>query len=292
MATTEAPFRPLFSQRTLIALGSVWAALMAVSAIVDLPLSRAVADPAAPFGVFVANVGELPGALVAFLAVAVAGAARDRHAGGSRDLAAVAAFVFLGALPLGYFIAAPLTRLQGFGPVWVKAHASWLGALALGLSLAFQLAFERFRPPVAPAARRWAWLTIWLGVTSLVVVSVGLKVLWGRTRFYELDPTGAAFTPWFLPQGPTGHASFPSGHTAWGWMLLPLVALVVAASRRTRAWVAAVVVAWGLAVAAGRVWHGAHFASDVIFPSGAAVFLLAWGDRMLRRSKPPRGAVP
>lgn len=279
------PLRPLLSRRALLALGIAWAALMGAWAALDLPLSRAIADHGSRFGAFVADVGELPGALLAFLAVAVAGAARSRGGTPQRERAAFLAFVLLGALPLAYFIGAPLTRLQGFGRPWVEAHATWLATLSVGLSLAFQLAFEHFRPPVSPAARRWAWLTIGLGVLLLVVVATGLKLVWGRFRLYELDPTGAAFTPWYLPQGFTGHHSFPSGHTAWAWMGLPLLALVADASRRTRAWVTGAVVAWGIAVAVGRVRYGAHFASDVTFSSGAAVFLMAWIDLMLRRSK-------
>ena len=49
-------------------------------------------------------------------------------------------------------------------------------------------------------------------VTAAVVIL--LKNLWGRARYTELSDHGAGFTPWYLPQGLTGHDSFPSGHAA------------------------------------------------------------------------------
>lgn len=55
-------------------------------------------------------------------------------------------------------------------------------------------------------------------------------------------------------------------------MLLPLVLAAVErrASRRVTAAVALVAVASGVTVATGRVVAGAHYASDVLFPSGVA----------------------
>ena len=71
---------------------------------------------------------------------------------------------------------------------------------------------------------------------SNVVVAVALfgyviciqvvKYFWGRVRFRELDAAFLQFTPWYLPQGITGSDSFPSGHAAMGWMLLPLLILL------------------------------------------------------------------
>ncbi|TNF34640.1 MAG: phosphatase PAP2 family protein, partial [Deltaproteobacteria bacterium] len=231
-------------------------------------------------------------ALLVALAVAVAGADRRRDLTPRWDRAAFLGFVLLGALPVAYVIATPLARLDRFGVGWLEAHVNWVAALSIGVSLAFQLAFERARPTVPAPARRWAWLTIWLALVVVVVVTGVLKVTWGRVRFSELDAAATAFTPWFMPQGATGHVSFPSGHTAWAWMALPLLALVADRARRTRAWVAAAVVAYGLAVAVGRVRYGAHYASDVTFSTGVAVFALAVIDRSLRRRAQSPRAKP
>lgn|GEM_PF-810933 len=284
--------RPLLGARTLLLLGVTWAGLMVAWATSDLVLSQAVVARDSTLGAIVRLVGDLPGAMLTALAVVVAGAGRRRDLPPRRDRAAFLGFVILGALPIAYALAAPLARLDAFGSDWLRTHASWVASLSIGISLAFQLAVERARPAVPAAARRWAWLTIALNVLLVVVVVGVLKILWGRARFYELDAVGVDFTPWFLPQGPNGHVSFPSGHTAWAWLGLPLLALVADASARTRAWVIAGIVALGLVVAIGRVRLGAHYASDVTFSTGAAVFLLALADRWLRRRDQSPRAKP
>ncbi|MHA2294209.1 MAG: phosphatase PAP2 family protein, partial [Candidatus Hodarchaeales archaeon] len=83
-------------------------------------------------------------------------------------------------------------------------------------------------------------------------------------------------TPWFSPQGITGDFSFPSGHTAMGWMLLPLVLLTREKSRKSKILALTVIIAWGLIVALGRIVIGAHYVSDVLFSSCVAfiTFLL------------------
>ena len=104
----------------------------------------------------------------------------------------------------------------------------------------------------------------------------------GRVRFRDLTPPDyLEYTPWFICNGITGNRSFPSGHTASGWMLLPLLILV-----KDREWKDPIklatwigVIGWGILVGLSRIFIGAHYASDVLFSTGVAfttTILLYW----------------
>jgi membrane-associated phospholipid phosphatase len=102
-----------------------------------------------------------------------------------------------------------------------------------------------------------------VGVSSWIVV-YALKLVWGRVRFRDLQTAGADFSAWYLPQGLTGHLSFPSGHAAMSWVLLPC--LLLWRPRSLAFWLAAaLLVGWALFVAASRVVIGAHYFTDVLF---------------------------
>lgn len=97
----------------------------------------------------------------------------------------------------------------------------------------------------------------------------------------DLDPDMTLFSLWFIPQGVTGHVSFPSGHTVLGWMVLPVV-LLFESRPRIRKWVAVGAIVWAFCVAIGRVRAGAHYASDVTFSSGVTIMFFACAERLYR----------
>lgn len=99
---------------------------------------------------------------------------------------------------------------------------------------------------------------------NLFFVSL-LKIFWGRIRFRDLSGYYSDFTPWYFPQGVTGHQSFPSGHAAMGFMMIALFVFVSDKSLYKRLIFKAVIISWALAVCASRVVIGAHFTSDVLF---------------------------
>ncbi len=114
-------------------------------------------------------------------------------------------------------------------------------------------------------------------LATILIFSVDItKYLCGRVRFGDLNSNFSNYTPWYLPPGPDlNNHSFPSGHAARGWMLLPLLILVKDKEWKdpTRITTTALVIGWGLFVAISRVIIGAHYASDVLFSTGAAAVI-------------------
>ena len=101
-----------------------------------------------------------------------------------------------------------------------------------------------------------------------------LKLTFGRLRFHQLNPGYSRYTPFYLPRPGLGGRSFPSGHTATSVVLFP-AALVLwrAKERRPALRLLVITLLWGLAVAWGRILHGAHYLTDVIFSLGASPLL-------------------
>jgi membrane-associated phospholipid phosphatase len=119
-----------------------------------------------------------------------------------------------------------------------------------------------------------AIITILAILNPLLFVQI-TKLFFGRVRFRDLALDYSNFSPWYIPQGVTGNYSFPSGHAAMGWMFLPLLILV-----RELQWkdirkiiVILLVIGWGLFVVLSRIVVGAHYASDVLFPTEFAAII-------------------
>lgn len=271
-----------------------WAALAVACTGYDLAISRAVVQPGCAWAAFGQRFGELPGVIAFALAMlalyAEPAPARPRL---TRELpwllcsVAVAVAVALGAY-----------RLLGgrLGPL------AWLCTLA-GSALTIRVSRRWWAGgrPLSPRVRRACAWTVRLTISSWLVVTL-LKLAWGRVRFRDLSPLATEFTPWYSPQGWTGHASFPSGHAAVGWFLLPVLLLWPPGSYG-HGWAFAASFAWGAFVAASRVVIGAHYASDVLFSSALAFALMAmapWEEASLsgarelahEASAAQRAAVP
>lgn len=116
-------------------------------------------------------------------------------------------------------------------------------------------------------AIRFAKVVVTVALFGYVICIQIVKYLWGRVRFRELDASFSQFTPWYLPQGVTGHDSFPSGHAAMGWILLPLLILLVNKKPWIKYSVLILILIWAVVLVSSRVVIGAHYPSDVLFGS-------------------------
>jgi membrane-associated phospholipid phosphatase len=242
---------------------AIWASVAVLCARYDLAISRHLVDSGASWAIFGERYGSLPGvyALALSSSLLYCHSRPDNRRSRRADAAlwalcsvCVAMSIAVSAYRLaGYRFSA----LEGLACCCTVAALSWLWRASASRGSGLPLRTER--------ACRW---TVWLGSSSWLLV-YALKTIWGRVRYRDLDALHAAFTPWYLPQGHTGHASFPSGHAAMGWLLLPCLLLWPA---RSRAWrVGAVLsIGWGCFVGASRLVIGAHYASDVLFSTAFA----------------------
>jgi membrane-associated phospholipid phosphatase len=257
------------------------AALATGCAVYDLDISRALADPTATW----ARLGERYGTLPGVYAMAASAWALNFGSSRARERTRVRQWLWqaLAGLTLAVAGGVTLYRLADWRP---GAGATVAAGLALSVALGWLgKRAPRFELRERAEAACRAVLTV--GLTCWVVVN-GLKATWGRVRFRDLDALANDFTPWYLPQGFTGHLSFPSGHAAMGWVLLPLLALFRPGSPGfVRA--AVLLGGWGLFVAASRVVVGAHYASDVLFSTSLAI---AVGVYLLRRQGAARPEAP
>ena len=110
-------------------------------------------------------------------------------------------------------------------------------------------------------------VSVMLGLFGYLFLVKPIKHLWGRVRFRDLDVLYSTFTEWFIPNGINGNQSFPSGHAAMAWMILPLLLLLVNKNKSIKISLLVLIISWGLAVSLSRVVIGAHYASDVLFGS-------------------------
>ena len=234
----------------------IWVILGIILGLYDLAISIAVVDETSIWGNFGADYGETPG--YALIAIALA--------------------TLLGSL----FTNLKLQKI----PAYVGVVVGVLFVLLINdekyVNVGWSLIISLLLYVIITWNKDWKHYRNISGVVALLAVINPLlfiqitKILCGRVRFRDLDPGYTNFTYWFLPPGISGDgSSFPSGHTAMGWMFLPL--LIVVKDRKIkdplRIIVSILVIGWGLFVGLSRIAVGAHYASDVLFSTGAATIV-------------------
>ncbi len=240
---------------TLITL-STWAILAIIFGFYDLAISITVVDKTSIWGIFGADHGEIPGYV----------------------LIAIALATLLGSL----FTNLKLQKIPAYVGMFVGALFILLVDDEDYFNIGWSLIFSLLIYTIVTWNKDWKQYRNISSVIALLAVINPLlfvqitKILCGRVRFRVLAPPYASFTPWFLPPGiGVVNSSFPSGHTAMGWMFLPL--LITVKDRKIkdplRIIITVLVIGWGLFVGLSRIAVGAHYASDVLFSTGAATIV-------------------
>ena len=256
-----------------------WAGLALVCARYDLAVSRALVDATKGWARFGERFGELPGVYAFALAGALCYARPQRAEARSLLGAELPWLICCGGVAT--MIALSAYRLFDY------RFGAAAGTVCLLLVVTFtRLARRRLGAGIVlpPRVDRTCTWTVRLTVYSWLLVST-LKLGWGRIRYRDLAPLGQDFTPWYAPQGWTGHESFPSGHAASSWLLLPCLLLWPRGSARFRL-AFALSFAWGAFVCASRVVIGAHYLSDVLFSTAFAFGVMAYAFALEK----PQGA--
>jgi len=235
-----------------IAIGFVL--MMIIALFEDLRLSNQVYNPNSLLGQFTASYGEVPGYLVMSVAFMIYVLSRPLKA--TPSILSIIGIGVVNTLAVSRFTNNLLLRIIGT-------------ILLIGLTAVIVYYFipinEEF---VLEAATR----TVKISIIVPTAIVLTIKSIWGRVRFRDLSSSQNEFTPWYLPRGFNGNHSFPSGHTAMGWMVLCSILFI---KDKTTRWIIGIIsIIWGITVATGRVIIGAHYLSDVVFSTGIGLLVI------------------
>ncbi len=235
-------------------------------AITDLQISILVVNESSGWAIFLEKFGEIPGLLVLLSALYICQASINLLSN-KKNIIVLIVFFLAALFIVIYLIIVVYRGLVGNYDLLEKNIISFLTvALAANLIIIFGIKHIKLGERVITFAK----LTTLLGLYGYLLLVQPFKIFWGRIRFRDLDPLYESFTGWFIPNGITGNESFPSGHSAMGWMLLPLLILFSNSKIKQRI-LLAIISVWALTVGISRVVIGAHFASDVLF---GALFII------------------
>lgn len=165
--------------------------------------------------------------------------------------------IFGGAMMLGYSIVEDI--IDDFYKYLV---AGLIGGCVIILALMMS---TKLTPDMVSRLKKWAIMAI-IAVGVIVVLTAGIKLMWGRARYMEILTGDNTFTPWYQPRGLTGGTSMPSGHTslAAAMFLLPLMFVCMPKMTAYAPTGAALALLFVIFVATTRVIGGYHFMSDVV----------------------------
>lgn len=236
----------------------VWIILAVLFAIYDLQISIAVVDESSIWGNFGADYGEVPGYGLIAIALATYLGGYISNIKMQKILAAIGIFVGVIYLMLG---------MADSDVTDTSLGATLILSLLIYSMITWNKDWKNYR--------KISGLISILAVLNPLLLVQLIKLFWGRVRFRDLLPGYIDFTSWFLPQGITANYSFPSGHTAMGWMFLPLLVLVKDRKIKdpTKIIVYILIIGWGIFVPLSRIAVGAHYASDTLFSSGFAAII-------------------
>ena len=244
-----------FSAKLLIGVIVIWILLAIIFGFTDLYISIAVVDQASLLGIFGRDFGEAPGwGLIGIsLSILIGSIIKDIK---KQKLGGIIIILIA-------FIIAIYYLLDG-AYLDVLNYSSMMFCVMIFSIVTFNKDWSEYKT--------LAWVVIILAIINVLVFVQGIKIVWGRVRFRNLLSDYSNFSPWFVPQGITGNKSFPSGHAAMGFMLLPLLILLKDRDIRDpkRIVMTVAIIGWGLFVACSRILIGAHYASDVLFSSAMA----------------------
>lgn len=250
-------------QKAIFPLIIVWSVLAGFFAFTDLQISQSIVNQNSTWALFLQQYGELPGLLIIAIGIFVY----------SFQIQAETKFIFTAAniisifgeaATLIYFIYVLLFNVTGSYSVF-NEHRVIIAIISLIFSASVVYTFRTKEIKVSELVRNVSKIIVALAFFGYLICIQLVKFFWGRIRFRDLDPLVSNFTGWYVPNGINGHQSFPSGHAAMGWMLLPLFLLALNKNKFVKVFILLLIAAWATAVALSRVVIGAHYASDVTF---------------------------
>ena len=247
----------------------IWATLAAYFAFTDLQISISLVNQNTGWAKFFQDFGEIPGLLVLFCSAHIFLAMYSSESRFRKIIFSI--ILFLAASFLSAYLM--IIIFKGVtGSISFLQEYIILIILVL-IFLNFLLHFQIRKIKIPNSLKQFSKISVLLGVYGYLFLIQPIKILWGRIRFKDLDALYSNFTPWFFPTGINGNQSFPSGHAAMAWMILPLLILVVNRNKIVKVSFLLLLIIWGLTVSLSRVVIGAHYASDVLFGSSIIIIV-------------------
>jgi len=267
-------------QKIIYLLSIVWSVLAGYFAFSDLQISNFIVNQDAGWAVFLEWYGELPGAIVVLSGLIIYIVHYSSNSLVKRK-AVITLLEIAAAAVLIYIIFVILWGLTGNQDFFYNNLFS-LATVSLFLTLIIVIILKKIAVNFSPAVLLTSKVISAMSLIGYLIFIQIIKIFWGRLRFRDLNVLQSGFTEWYLPQGITGGESFPSGHAAMAWMLLPIILLIPKKNKIVKIFTTGLIIAWGIAVPLSRVVIGAHYASDVLFGSFIMIFsFLLIGEKYL-----------
>ena len=172
---------------------------------------------------------------------------------------------------------------------WVKAVCALAGLLiaCLFVYIASRIPFDTLKK----TARVLAFCVICL-LAELAIIE-GMKLVFGRMRYREWISRDSIvdISPWYRMNGkPASDAfkSFPSGHTANSFLIMPMTFFFDALGKRRAGNIARIChLVWMAVVMTSRIMAGAHFLSDVACGMLVSLTIVTVCGAIIFRKKAP-----
>lgn len=242
-----------------ILLVTIWIILAIIFGIYDLDISKSIANQNSGWAQFLENYGMIPGILIILSGVYI----YYSHIKLKTNLWSYIQKVIFYLVSSGLIFYLSEILLVNI----VTNNLILFLIISLTAGIIVLMIIHKIRQVNNPLLIKYSKVVVGIALFGYVIFIQGVKYIWGRVRFRELDAAFSDFTPWYLPQGFTGFDSFPSGHSAMGWMLLALLILFASTKRWIKNSMLTIIFVWGVLLASSRVVIGAHYASDVLFGS-------------------------
>lgn len=264
----------------------VFVILMTVLAVgeIDYNFSKSIVNPDSGWAEFFNLFGEQPAFIAFYAGILILFGSRKRENKNT----------------LKTIITVPFLLLSSFQVVFLPVHyiyehteksipAVWWTVVALlsvilcvlGIILGNRIPEEKFKK-----IRKYGLILIILVATEILVVNA-LKIVWARPRMRSMDSI-EQFRYWYQINGLSNDnelKSFPSGHTANGFVAIAYVMFFNVASRLKKNLYLAFSVIWGALVALSRVVRGDHFLSDVLMSCLLTFLLFLLIQKLVLREK-------
>jgi membrane-associated phospholipid phosphatase len=229
----------------------------------DLRISEAIVNSKTGWAIFLEQYGELPGATVVVLGIMVF-SIQYKNASFFKLAAIQFILLFASSLIFLYISYLLFFNISSSTDMFFE-YSTFLLIAFLILSILLAIFFRKINLPSNLITI--SKIIIGMAFFGYLLSIQTLKFLWGRVRYRDLDILYSSFTEWYIANGIQGHYSFPSGHAAMGWILLPIFLLFINRNKYIRSVVLGLTVITAISISVSRVVIGAHYASDVLFGS-------------------------